>query len=142
MKLKEWCSKYSISPTHPTTECGAVSVIFTPGVRPGSNGSDSGQSWELCHLTDFAVSTVSGPVVWLVPRSNRERQVRMNLRNFFLPATREELVAAVDGYPDEFSKNCIRELIAELDAESGFCEFCGSGPTCIVCRRGLESEAA
>lgn len=27
-------------------------------------------------------------------------------------------------------------------ADRGFCEFCGFGPTCIVCRRGLESEAA
>jgi hypothetical protein len=31
-------------------------------------------------------------------------------------ATREELLKAVNNYPDDFSKECVRELIAECDA--------------------------
>jgi hypothetical protein len=42
-----------------------------------------------------------------------QRQVRMNIRNAFLTATKAELEAALPNYPDEFSKECIRELIAE-----------------------------
>lgn len=50
--------------------------------------------------------------------SNGDRQIRMNIRNFFLTTTREELVKALDNYPDKFSKDCIRELIDEHDEET------------------------
>ena len=45
-----------------------------------------------------------------------QRQIRQNIRNAFLTATREELVKALANYPDDFSKECIREIIAECDA--------------------------
>lgn len=47
--------------------------------------------------------------------SPAERQLRQNIRNFLLTATREELeqILAAGHYPDEFSQRCIRELIAE-----------------------------
>ena len=58
MSLAEWAKKNGIYPTHPTTEKGAVSVVI-----------DSGKHTGLWSLTDFEVSSVSGSVVWLVPRS-------------------------------------------------------------------------
>jgi hypothetical protein len=54
--FREWCKRFDVLPTTPTTECGAVSVIVD---KPDVS---------LWHLSDYAVSTVSGPVVWLVPR--------------------------------------------------------------------------
>ena len=57
MTLKEWCEKYGIHPT--TTETGAVSLtqwLQGKGI------------WELYSLSDYAVSSVSGIVTWLVPR--------------------------------------------------------------------------
>lgn len=59
MTLKEWCDKSGILPTHPTTERGAVSVILDHSNphRP-----------ELWRLDDYAVSSVSAVVVWLLPR--------------------------------------------------------------------------
>lgn len=45
-----------------------------------------------------------------------QRQIRQNIRNAFLTATRAELVKAVNNYPDDFSKECVREIIAECDA--------------------------
>jgi hypothetical protein len=50
----------NILPTHPTTEKGAVSVILYK--EPHQNQS------ELWHLDDYTVSSVSGVVVWLVPK--------------------------------------------------------------------------
>jgi hypothetical protein len=65
MTLKDWQRKTGILPTHPTTERGAVSLICPIG--------EAGRS-DLWHLEDFKVSTVSGPVIWLVPcnRTNEE----------------------------------------------------------------------
>jgi hypothetical protein len=60
MTLKEWCATMNILPTHPTTEKGAVSVILYK--EPHQNQS------ELWHLDDYTVSSVSGVVVWLVPK--------------------------------------------------------------------------
>ncbi len=45
--------------------------------------------------------------------TSHQRQVRMNIRNAFLTATREELEKALPNYPDQFSKDCIQELIDE-----------------------------
>jgi hypothetical protein len=59
MTLAEWSAATGILPTHPTTERGAVSLCCSP------NDADRVQLW---NLTDFAVSTVSGPVIWLVPK--------------------------------------------------------------------------
>lgn len=61
MNLKEWCRQTGILPTHPTTERGAVSLILERDALAGDRVS-------LFHLTDYAVSSVSGPVYWLVPR--------------------------------------------------------------------------
>lgn len=62
LTLAEWCEKSGISPTHPTTEMGAVSVICDPVGR--------WKRWrnELYKLVDYVVSGSGGVVVWLVPR--------------------------------------------------------------------------
>lgn len=54
MNLTEWATKNNVyvGDTH-----GAKFVNYT------------GNDWQLWHLTDYAVSTRSGPVVWLVPRN-------------------------------------------------------------------------
>lgn len=59
MLLTEWQSTSGILATHPTTERGAVSLVLDHSHPMRS---------ELWHLHDYVVSTVSGPVVWLVPR--------------------------------------------------------------------------
>lgn len=64
MTLREWSELTGILPTHPTTERGAVSVICNAQHK---------HSWELWHLSDYAVSSVSGPVVWLIPRTAKEQ---------------------------------------------------------------------
>jgi len=59
MTLKQWLETSGVLPTHPTTETSAVSVVldhFHPARA------------DLWRLSDYAVSTVSGPAVWLVPR--------------------------------------------------------------------------
>jgi hypothetical protein len=63
--LADWCNRNGISPTHPTTERGAVSVVFNVGQLA------EGELWSFYHLSDFAVSSRSGPVVWLVPIAGR-----------------------------------------------------------------------
>jgi hypothetical protein len=62
MTLKQWSKKTGILPTHPTTERGAVSVLSTE-----VNFQDHFQLWK---LEDYKVSSVSGPVVWLIPFHN------------------------------------------------------------------------
>jgi hypothetical protein len=59
MTLHDWCQLTDQKPTHPTTECGAVSVICSPGNphRP-----------LLWGLADFRVDSYSHGVVWLLPR--------------------------------------------------------------------------
>lgn len=54
-----------------------------------------------------------------------QRQLRMNIRNFFLTATHAELESALPTYPDQFSKDCIRELMEEADCP--VCENLGCG---------------
>ena len=58
MTLADWSKKHGVLPTHPTTERGAVSVVC----------DDRAACAELYHLSDYAVSTVSGVVRWLVPK--------------------------------------------------------------------------
>ena len=62
MTLAQWKSRTGILPTHPTTERGAVSMIVA------DVGLTTTQLMELWRLEDYAVSSVSGPIVWLVPR--------------------------------------------------------------------------
>ncbi len=45
--------------------------------------------------------------------SDAQRNLRMNIRNFFLIATLAELQTALSNYPDTFSQACIQELIDE-----------------------------
>ena len=65
MTLSQWCkSAGGIYPTAPTTERGAVSLIVEDDFR---------QKWQdtysmLWKLDDYAVSSVCGIVIWLVPR--------------------------------------------------------------------------
>lgn len=58
MTLKQWVEKTGILPTYPTTERDAVSVCISDGI----------DRYKLWRLSDFVVSSVSGIVVWLVPR--------------------------------------------------------------------------
>lgn len=64
MKLQEWCELSGILYTHPTTETKAVSVCCN---------RDTPYYWMLWLLGDYAVSSVSGPVVWLVPKPQEDR---------------------------------------------------------------------
>lgn len=40
-----------------------------------------------------------------------QRQIRANIRNFFLTATVKEMQDALPNYKDHFSKQCIQEMI-------------------------------
>lgn len=58
MKLREWCEKAGwVEQTHTNGQKYLVGTGLTPQL-----------SWDLYHLEDYAVSTVSGPTVWLVAR--------------------------------------------------------------------------
>lgn len=57
MTLKEWSDKYGIAPTT-ATETGAVTLA----TRVGSDAHR-----ELYTLSDYKVSSVTGPIAWLVP---------------------------------------------------------------------------
>ena len=57
LTLQEWVARTGIQPTHPTTERGVVSVVCVPHQNP-----------LLWFLSDYAVSSVCGSVIWLVPR--------------------------------------------------------------------------
>ena len=59
MTLREWSEANGILATHPTTERGAVSVVVD---------INHPQRSDLWVLSDYHVSTVSGPVIWLVPK--------------------------------------------------------------------------
>lgn len=39
------------------------------------------------------------------------------------------------------SKMAVHPDTDELYLKGGWCEFCGDGPTCIVCRRGIPDES-
>jgi hypothetical protein len=60
MTLNEWKKLTRILPTHPTTETGAVSVLVS--LKAPSRPL-------LWNLEDYRVSSVSGVVVWLVPKN-------------------------------------------------------------------------
>lgn len=57
--LQQWSEDTGIKPTTPTTECQAVSLVISESNR---------RLRELYRLTDYAVSSRSGAVVWLTPR--------------------------------------------------------------------------
>lgn len=59
--LAQWVKLCGINPTHPTTESGAVSVI-----SKWPNNILHGELW---NLTDYNVSSVSGSVIWLTPKT-------------------------------------------------------------------------
>jgi hypothetical protein len=58
--LKNWCENTGIMPTDPTSERQAISLVTD------SRNPEYAKLW---HLADYVVSSVTGPVVWLVPRS-------------------------------------------------------------------------
>lgn len=80
MTLKEWCEKYNVLPTHPTTERGAVSLILH---REGPGHT------ALHELTDYRVSSKEGgeySLFWLLPRK----------RNTALRAALQRLVTYIN----------------------------------------------
>lgn len=64
MTLHEWCQLHDVHPAYPLTLNGPLS--FTMADPPA----------DLWNLRDYAVSTVSGPVVWMVRRT-KARPVTM-----------------------------------------------------------------
>lgn len=66
MTLAQWCRSADVKPTHPTTERGAVSLCLNIGCVDAELADEIRH--DLWHLSDYCVSSVSGPVVWLVPR--------------------------------------------------------------------------
>ncbi len=59
MTIAEFAKRFRCLPTHPTTDRAAVSFTLD------SRAPCYRYLWT---LTDYAVSSVSGPVVWLLPR--------------------------------------------------------------------------
>lgn len=59
MTLDEWVANYGALPTTPTTERGAVSLT----IRPNQAGYKL-----LWQLADYTVSSITGPIVWLLPK--------------------------------------------------------------------------
>jgi len=46
--------------------------------------------------------------------TQQQRQLRQNIRNAFLTESWETMNAALVNYPDQFSKDCLRELMGEV----------------------------
>jgi hypothetical protein len=61
MSLHEWCQLHDVTPS--ITEAGVSLILRDPPA-------------DLWNLRDYAVSTVSGPVVWMVRRT-KARPVTM-----------------------------------------------------------------
>ena len=61
MTLEEYCRRNKLT-INRNEKTGATHLTL-PAVVFGSF-----RFWELWRLADYAVSTISGPVVWLVPR--------------------------------------------------------------------------
>ena len=73
---------------------------------------------DLWNLTDWKVESVTSGMVWLRKKLDRHLQSqRMNIRNCFMLATRDELLAARPNY-DQFGQLCIDEMISALDREN------------------------
>lgn len=58
MTLKEWSEKTGILATEPTEIVGVVSIDVEPSTLFYTH---------LWGLSDYKVSAVSGPIIWLVP---------------------------------------------------------------------------
>jgi len=58
MTLAQWCEQTGISPT----KVGDATCVIPNWWNPSHK--------ELFHLADYVVSTVSGIVIWLVPRKS------------------------------------------------------------------------
>jgi hypothetical protein len=52
--------------------------------------------------------------------TGQQRQIRMNIRNAFLAETWDTMNRCLANYPDQFSKDCIREMMDEV--------------ACVVCK--------
>ena len=65
MTLSQWVALAGITPTHQTTERGAVSVVVSTDFKTRWTATYSA----LWRLDDYAVSSVCGAVIWLVPRA-------------------------------------------------------------------------
>jgi len=61
MTLNDWCRKWDVQHTHPTTERGAISVI-PKDIRYNESVK------ELFELSDYRVAERSLSVFWLLPR--------------------------------------------------------------------------
>lgn len=114
MTLADWTALSGIKPTHPTTEKGAVSVC--------SNSMGNPYHAELWRLSDYKVSSVSGPVVWLVPHPKDETAFNISVLRITDSNPPESLVIPVlgdRGQADEFLRMLYKAEIA-LAARSGF----------------------
>jgi hypothetical protein len=61
MTLNEYCDRNDV-PLIRDTRTGSLHLRMpNTGPRP--------LPWQLFRLSDYAVSTISGPIVWIVPRS-------------------------------------------------------------------------
>jgi hypothetical protein len=60
MTLKQYCDRNNVT-INRNAKTGATHLVM-PSTAPYP------QLWELWRLSDYAVSTVSGPIVWVVSR--------------------------------------------------------------------------
>lgn len=82
MTLQEWSKMAGVLPTHPTTERGAVSVVYS---------RLNAHYYTLWRLDDYRVDSVQAGVVWLLPRES-DKQIT--------PPSREErfMGSAIDDW--------------------------------------------
>lgn len=59
LTLAQWSDKYEVPVAH---QKGLTFVVLPDQLR---RKTDENMSWDLAHLIDYAVSSVSGPVAWL-----------------------------------------------------------------------------
>ena len=64
MKLSDWLRMADINLAVPFEQGQAVQLV----VEPDFSGKFADMYAELWRLEDYAVSTVSGPVLWLMPK--------------------------------------------------------------------------
>lgn len=98
MTLKEWCERTGVTPTHPTTERGAVSLCYTY-TFPDQDARD------LYRLEDYVINRIEGPVHWLLPRGPKALFEVPNLDNLTTDSDQYRLLARVFQLLSNYARN-------------------------------------
>lgn len=102
MKLQEWAANNNVKPIERHFARGILTTDYTP---------------EVARLDDYQVDGCSGGVYWLRPIWDKHKsQLRMNIRNAYLIATKKELEEQIEyRKDDQFAVDCLNELLSELE---------------------------